>query len=205
MKRAVSFALLAASSIWTLVSAGITDEWFQEGSFETYKKPAVEVYELTTEPGTVETLEGPVSYPAGHYIMTGPKGERYPIAPEKFRELKDDLGGGKCTPKKILKRAKLADDSGSVATSWGEKLHYNPGEDYIVRHGPGDYGVVKKDIFAITYHHPENVPAAKSPSASATSAATTPGMQPGVIAVIVVAAVLVVGGGVAFLYFKQKP
>ena len=39
-------------------------------------------------------------------------------------------------------------------TSWGEKLYYNPGEDYIVRHGPGDYGVVKKDVFVITYHVP---------------------------------------------------
>ncbi len=54
-----------------------------------------------------------------------------------------------------LQRAKAADHSGSVATSWGEKLRYNPGEDYIVRHGPGDYGVVKNDIFAITYHIPE--------------------------------------------------
>ena len=25
------------------------------------------------------------------------------------------------------------------------------GNDYIVRHGPGNYGVVKRDIFAKTY------------------------------------------------------
>jgi hypothetical protein len=132
-------------------SAGITDNWFNTGSFKTYKRPAKEKYEVASAPGTIQTLEGPVKYPAGYYIMTGPKGEQYPISPEKFTDLKDDLGNGVCTPKKIMKVAKLADHSGSVDTSWGEKLHYNPGEDVIVRHGENDYGVVKKDIFAQTY------------------------------------------------------
>ena len=129
----------------------ITDDWFKDGGFKTYKRPAKERYEIATEPGTIDTLEGPVKYPAGYYIMTGPKGEQYPITPEKFKELKDDLGNGVCTPKKIIKFAKLADHSGSVDTSWGEKLYYNTGEDVIVRHGENDYGVVKKDICAQTY------------------------------------------------------
>jgi hypothetical protein len=129
---------------------GITDDWFYNG-FQAYKKPAQEKYEIAKEPGTVQTLEGPVKYPSGYYIMTGPKGEQYPISPETFGNLKDDLGNGVCTPKKIIKLAKVADRSGTVDTSWGEKLHYNPGEDVLVRHGPGDYGVVKKDIFNQTY------------------------------------------------------
>lgn len=130
---------------------GISDAWFKTNSFQTYKRPAKEKYEIAAEPGTIQTLEGPVKYPAGFYIMTGPKGEQYPISPEKFNELKDDLGDGVCTPKKIMKIAKAADHSGTVDTSWGEKLQYNPDEDIIVRHGPNDYGVVKKDIFAQTY------------------------------------------------------
>ena len=130
---------------------GITDDWFKDGGFETFKRPAKEKYEIASKPGTINTLEGPVNYPKGFYIMTGPKGEQYPISPEKFNELKDDLGDGICTPKKIMKIAKLADHAGTVDTSWGEKLHYNPGEDVIVRHGENDYGVVKKDIFAQTY------------------------------------------------------
>jgi hypothetical protein len=129
----------------------ITDDWFKDSGFKTYKRPAKERYEIANEPGTIDTLEGPVKYPAGYYIMTGPKGEQYPITPEKFNDLKDDLGDGVCTPKKIIKFAKLADHSGSVDTSWGEKLQYNTDEDVIVRHGENDYGVVKKDIFAQTY------------------------------------------------------
>jgi len=131
---------------------GITDEWFKNGGFETYKKPAKEKYTIADQDGVIQTLEGPVNYKKGFYILTGPKGEQYPMPPEKFHGLKDDLGNGVCQPKKIMKVAKLADHSGSVDTSWGEKLQYNTGEDYIVRHGSNDYGVVKKDIFHQTYH-----------------------------------------------------
>jgi hypothetical protein len=133
------------------VIAQINDQWFEQGGFNTFKKPAKERYVIAQEPGTIQTLEGPVNYQAGFYIMTGPKGEQYPITPEKFKELKDDLGNGVASPKKIMKMAKLADHDGSVPTSWGETLHYTAGNDYIVKHGAGDYGVVKKDIFAQTY------------------------------------------------------
>jgi len=129
----------------------ITDDWFKTGSFKTFKKPAREPYEVAHEAGTIQTLEGPVNYPAGFYIMTGPKGEQYPISPAKFRELKDDNGDGTASPKKIIKLAKVADHNGVVNTSWGEALNYSSGEDMIVRHGPGDYGVVKREIFVTTY------------------------------------------------------
>lgn len=128
----------------------LNDEWFKDG-FQTYKKPAKEHYEVAKQDGTIETLEGPVNYKAGFYILTGTKGEKYPVPPEKFKELKDDLGDGVCQPKKIMKVAKLADHDGVVNTSWGEKLNYTSGNDYIVRHGAGDYGVVKADIFKQTY------------------------------------------------------
>jgi PGDYG protein len=131
-------------------ATGITDDWFNDG-FETYKKPNPEKYEIAQSDGIIETLEGPVSYKKGFYIMTGPKGEKYPITPERFADLKDDAGDGVCYPKKIIKVAKMADHDGTVNTSWGDKLNYSSGEDYIVKHGPGDYGVVKKDIFAKTY------------------------------------------------------
>lgn len=132
------------------LTEGIGDEWFKQGAFQTFKKPAREKYEVAQGPGTVQTLEGPVKYEAGHYIMTGPKGEQYPITPEKFATLKDDNGDGTASPKKILKMAKLADHDGVLHTSWGD-LAYTTGNDYIVRHSTGDYGAVKKDIFAQTY------------------------------------------------------
>jgi hypothetical protein len=129
---------------------GITDEWFIHGSFETYKHPTPIHYKTAIENGTIDTLEGPVDYQAGHKIITGPKGEQYPVSAEKFADYYDDNKDGTATPKKIFKHAKLADHDGVVKASWGN-LNYKAGEDYIVRHGAGDYGVVKKDIFAQTY------------------------------------------------------
>ena len=129
----------------------VDDSWFNHPSSFTTSKHATPVkYQRASEPGTVDTLEGPVSYDTGHYIMTGPKGEQYPITPEKFKTLYDDNGNGTGTPKKILKQARLADHDGTLHTSWGD-LNYTKGNDYIVRHGAGDYGAVKKDIFAQTY------------------------------------------------------
>jgi hypothetical protein len=138
-------------NLLNLFEDNINDSWFKDG-FQTYKKPAREKYEVAQEDGTIQTLEGPVNYKKGYYILTGPKGEQYPIPPEKFDELKDDLGNGVCSPKKIIKTAKLADHDGVVKTSWGENLNYTANNDYIVRHGAGDYGVVKADIFKQTYN-----------------------------------------------------
>lgn len=128
----------------------VNDEWFTDGSFTTFKKSAPVKYQVAGQPGAIQTLEGPVNYLAGHYIMTGPKGEQYPITPEKFKTLYNDNGNGTATPKKINKQAKLADHDGTLHTSWGD-LAYTAGNDYIVRHGPGDFGAVKKDIFTQTY------------------------------------------------------
>lgn len=132
---------------------GITDSWFDKDSFRAFKKADKrEPFEIADSDGTIDTLEGPVSYQAGDYIITGPKGEQYPISPEKFRELKTDNGDGTASPKKIVKMAKLADHDGYVILQYnGSKLNYTKGEDYIVRHGKDDYGVVKRDIFAQTY------------------------------------------------------
>ena len=130
--------------------APISDAWFKDDAFQTFKRAAPVKYELAQQDGTVKTLEGPVRYEAGHYIMTGPKGEQYPISPEKFNTLYDDNKDGTATPKKIMKLAKLADHDGVLHTSWVD-LNYTTGNDFIVRHGTGDYGAVKKDIFAQTY------------------------------------------------------
>lgn len=133
----------------------IKDEWFEKGGFKAYKMPtAREPFEIAAQDGQLDHLEGkgqPQHYKKGWYIITGPKGERYSMPPETFHKLKRDNGDGTATPKAIVKWAKIADHSGSVLTSWGEKLHYDPDIDIIVKHGPGDYGVVKKEIFQQTY------------------------------------------------------
>ena len=134
---------------------GITDDWFKKGSFETYKLDKPVPYTIADSDGVTKTLEGPVEHRAGHYIMgPGPKKEFWPLDPDNFHSKYNDNKDGTATPKKIDKIAKLADHDGVVKASWGD-LNYKSDEDYIVRHAPGDYGVVKKDIFAQTYEMPK--------------------------------------------------
>ena len=134
-----------------MISEKVDDAWFEQGAFKTFKKPNPIHYETAEDSGTIDTLEGPVKYQAGHKIITGPKGEKYPVSPESFHDKYDVNDENTATPKKIIKYAKLADHDGVLHTSWGD-LEYTKGDDYIVRHGEGDYGAVKKDIFQQTYN-----------------------------------------------------
>lgn len=132
----------------------IDEDWFKNYAFETFKISTTEHYEKAEQAGSIDTLESngkPQQYEAGWYIMTGPAGEKYSMPPETFANLKDDNGDGTCTPKKIIKLAKLADHNGMVKTSWGEPLYYTAQNDFIVRHSENDYGVVTAHIFRQTY------------------------------------------------------
>lgn len=133
--------------------SGITDSWFDDHSFEAYKIPdRREPFSVANSSGVIDTLEGPVDYREGDFIMTGPQGEQYPISPEIFAKNKTDNKDGTASPKKIIKLAKLADHDGQVTLQYNNsKLNYSSDQDYIVRHGPDDYGVVKRDIFKQTY------------------------------------------------------
>ena len=137
---------------------GINDDWFNTGAFTAAKdSTAKEPFEIAQQDGYIDPTDAlesngkSVPYKKGWYIMTGPKGEKYCFPPEEFNKLKTDNGDGTATPRAIPKLCKMADHSGVVNTSWGEALHYNPGEDIIVKHDPNNYGVVKKDIFNQTY------------------------------------------------------
>jgi hypothetical protein len=141
--------------IINLLQEDISEDWFKTGAFQAYKdSSAPEPFVIATEPGELHHREGKgktQKYDKGFYILTDPQGGKYSMPPETFNELKTDNGDGTATPKAIVKLAKVADHSGSVKTSWGETLHYDPEVDVIVRHGPGDYGVVKADTFKQTY------------------------------------------------------
>ena len=139
------------ADIKRMLAEQVDEKWFEHPeTFDTSKKGKPISYEVAQEDGTTETLEGGVRHMKGHHIITGPKGEKYPVAPEKFAELYDDQGEGKATPKAIRKKARMADHDGVVKASWGD-LAYEKGKHYIVRHGDGDYGVVAADIFDQTY------------------------------------------------------
>ena len=112
-------------------------------------------FRVTDRPETIETLEGSVEAPTGAYIMTGTKGENWPIPADKFEETYDIIDawgdGGKASKKAIPVPAKQMQEDFFVTVSWSpDKLNGKPG-DWLVQYGPGDYGVVEASIFDETY------------------------------------------------------
>ena len=126
--------------------------WFKTNAKKATKKSTPITFEITNETGVAITKEGPVTYEAGHYLVSNGPSPPYPIAPTAFMALYDFIPEqvGVATPKAIEKLSKLATDDGSITTSWGV-LHYRSGLDYIVRHSADDYGVVSNEIFAQSY------------------------------------------------------
>ena len=119
--------------------------------FETAKKPIPLEFSFTDTDQTIETKEGSVQARAGDAIMTGTEGEQWPIPIEKFKQTYDDLGDGTAAKKDIPVFAKEMSEPFQVKVSWSSDLLSGERGDYLVQYGPGDYGIVGKDIFLKTY------------------------------------------------------
>jgi hypothetical protein len=124
----------------------INYNWFFVGGFLTFKIPQAETYEIAQEDGT----RGSISFNAGDYIITDSIGEPYVLSPNKFTRRNQDLGNGNSMPKKLLNMAKLADEDGTIQTSYGGKS-YTSGNQYIILQDPDDYIVLDKALFEQLY------------------------------------------------------
>jgi hypothetical protein len=89
-----------------------------------------------------------------HAIMTGTEGEQWPIPAEKFKQTYDDLGDGTAAKKNIPVYAVEMNKPFQVKVSWSNDLLKGDPGDYLVQYGPGDYGVVGREIFGKTYEAP---------------------------------------------------
>jgi len=115
-------------------------------------------FRVAEQPETVQTLEGTVEAPAGAYIMTGTKGENWPIPADKFKETYDIVSATTASKKAIPVPGKQMQEDFFVTVSWSpDKLNGKPG-DWLVQYGPGDYGVVEAGIFDETYDRLEEEP-----------------------------------------------
>lgn len=111
--------------------------------------------------GYIRTRETPVGDPGvrfapGDAIVTGTRGEQWPIQRDRFEATYAPSGEGGAfgTDGPFHKVAgpvpvRPMDEAFSVSASWGE-LSGGPG-DYLVQYGRGDFGVVSGESFADTY------------------------------------------------------
>ena len=115
------------------------------------KKPIPLKFRVAEQPETIQTKEGPVEAPVGAYIMTGTEGEQWPIPAEKFQETYDIIDGDTASKKSIPVTAKQMGRNFNVTVSWSDQKLIGKRGDWLVKYGPGDYGVVDQKIFKKTY------------------------------------------------------
>jgi hypothetical protein len=127
-------------------------ELTNDPSAQQVQKKAIPLqYRIAEKPEIVQTLENPVKARVGDYIMTGTRGENWPIPVEKMKETYDIIDDSTAAKKPLPVPAKQMQEDFFVTVSWStDKLQGKPG-DWLVQYGPGDYGVVEASIFDETY------------------------------------------------------
>lgn len=107
--------------------------------------------------GVVETLEGPVAHRAGDAVLTGVRGERWPVGREAFLAAYDPLPptapgeDGLYVKRRQESLALRLEEPVTVPVGWrSDPLLGQPG-DWLLRYGDGSYGVVRDEVFRETY------------------------------------------------------
>lgn len=117
-----------------------------------FKRPIPVKAEQLTEARTIQTMEGPVEAAAGDWLMTGVKGEQWPIKPAKFAATYEPVEGkaGYYAKKKQVVTAYTLSEPMTVKTSWGAEIAGKKG-DWLVAASPEDRWIVEAQIFQETY------------------------------------------------------
>lgn len=118
------------------------------------KKPVEIDAEQINEIRIINTLEGDVTANPSDWIITGVKGEQYPINDKSFKELYDPCENGKYK-KKPLEVTAWQTDRELLIPYGKDSLRASVG-DYIVKQPNGSFAPVKPDIFKLTYDRCED-------------------------------------------------
>jgi hypothetical protein len=121
------------------------------------KNPFPVQVEFAAGDGVCETLEGAVRYRAGDAILTGIKGERWPVKRGTFLSTYEPApptrAGESGTYRKApaVTYARRVDRACDVPVNWQDSsLHARPG-DWLLQYADGSYCVVQDDIFRASY------------------------------------------------------
>jgi len=112
---------------------------------------------FATEPGVMETREGPVRYAVGDALVTGSGGECWPVDRAKFEGLYAPLEGGEMGVDGTFRKlsgdalAFQLKESRPVPLSSGRGILYGNAGDWIVDYGLGDLAAISAAAFDSYY------------------------------------------------------
>jgi len=123
---------------------------------EAYKNPIPLKVEFATESGVLKSLEGDVPYNPGDAIMTGVKGEMWPVKIEQFNNTykfshEGDLDGAKYYVSQSKPVLAVEVNEPFSVLCYQESMLEGKAGDILIQYGPNNYGIVDRDIFAQTY------------------------------------------------------
>ena len=126
-------------------------------TFKAMKKPILLSFRFAEFDEEIQTLEGLVTARAGDAVLTGTKGENWPITREKFEVSYDfDKTQGTCAKKPVVVSVQEMSESFQVTVGWSNQPIRGSAGDFKVTYGPDDFGVVAREIFLDTYSVVEN-------------------------------------------------
>ena len=120
------------------------------------KRPIPVDVKFATSSGTLNTLEGPVAYSNGDAILTGVRGERWPMRRDDFSARYQPTDGqpmsndGAYVKRRMIVEASRLDNPLIIDLPERGGLRGNPG-DWLITAPDGDQWIVADEIFAETY------------------------------------------------------
>jgi PGDYG protein len=121
------------------------------------KRPVAVEVEFAAAAGICKTMEGEVHYQAGDALLTGVRGEHWPVRRASFGSSYAPIAptragaNGRYRKLPALAHALRLTESFDIPASWqSETLHGRPG-DWLLRYADGSFGIVQDEIFRETY------------------------------------------------------
>jgi len=121
------------------------------------KKPLAVRAEFAAADGTCETLEGPVRYRAGDAILSGTRGERWPVDRATFRANYQPVPptrageDGDYRKAPSLTFALRLDRPRDVPVGWQKDPLHGRAGDWLLQYSDGEYGIIREEIFRESY------------------------------------------------------
>jgi PGDYG protein len=139
------------------VSEKLPDLSAEPRAFRVCKRPIPVLVEFAAADGVCETLEGTVRFRAGDAILTGVRGERWPVTREQFLASYEPVNGGRAGEDGSYIKAPMEtyalrlDRPRDVPVGWqNDPLHGEPG-DWLLQYADGTYGVMRDAVFRDSY------------------------------------------------------
>lgn len=121
------------------------------------KLPVPVLVSWASDAGVCQTREGAVAFAAGDPVLTGIEGERWTMPARRFLDTYEPVpplapgADGHYRKKPLTVWARRLAQGAAVRVGYQHDLLRGEPGDWLLQYGPGEFGIVARDIFDRTY------------------------------------------------------